>query len=181
MDEEQQKELAEDIRKHGLREPCGLWKDGDGKEWLLDGRNRLDAMALAKDADHESHFVTLRADTDPWTYVLSANVHRRHLTRAQKRALITKVLEAKPEQSNRQIAKQTGVDHKTVAKERAAAEGRGEIPHVDKATDTKGRRQPVKRSKPKHRRPRRRRRQPSPTRRSCKRWCRTCSATPRRS
>ena len=41
------------------------------------------------------------AETDPYAYVLSANVHRRHLTAEQKRELIAKVLKAQPEKSNR--------------------------------------------------------------------------------
>jgi ParB-like nuclease domain len=38
------RELVEDIRKHGLRANIVLWEDNDGKR-LLDGRNRLDALA----------------------------------------------------------------------------------------------------------------------------------------
>jgi len=56
--------------------------------------------------------------------------------------VIAKILKAKPEQSNRQIAKQVKVDHKTVGAIRAEGEGRGEIPHVEARTDTKGRKQP---------------------------------------
>ena len=45
-----------------------------------------------------------------------------------------------------QIAKQTRADHKTVGTVRAELEGRGEIPHVAKVTDTKGRKQPVRKA-----------------------------------
>jgi ParB-like chromosome segregation protein Spo0J len=38
--------LADDIRRHGLREPVSVIKDGRGYV-LLDGRSRLDAMELA--------------------------------------------------------------------------------------------------------------------------------------
>ena len=34
---------------------------------------------------------------DPYDFVLTANLHRRHLTADQKRDLIVKVLKAKPE------------------------------------------------------------------------------------
>jgi ParB-like nuclease domain len=37
--------LGEDIRKHGLRSPIVLWKaSAEGQVYLLDGRNRLDAI-----------------------------------------------------------------------------------------------------------------------------------------
>ena len=46
------------------------------------------------------------SEVDPCEFVLSANVHRRHLTAEQKRELIAKVLKAQPEKSNRQVAEQ---------------------------------------------------------------------------
>src|SRR5215471_11412447 len=46
----------------------------------------------------------LYGDADPYAYVVSANAHRRHLTREQKRELIEKLLRAQPDKSDRQIA-----------------------------------------------------------------------------
>ena len=46
--------------------------------------------------------------------MLSVNAHRRHLTLEQKRELITKLLKAHPSMSDRAIARQVGVDNKTV-------------------------------------------------------------------
>jgi hypothetical protein len=45
------------------------------------------------------------ANGDPYAFVISANIRRRHLTAEQKRDLIAKVLKAQPRKSNRQIAK----------------------------------------------------------------------------
>jgi hypothetical protein len=60
----------------------------------------LDIESL-KDRDHPIR-TQLNADVmDPYEYVLSANLHRRHLTADQKRELIAKVLKAKPEASVR--------------------------------------------------------------------------------
>jgi hypothetical protein len=87
---------------------------------------------------------TVAPPADPYEFVISANIHRRHLTAEQKRELIAKLLKAKPEVSDRQIAKQVKVDHKTVATVRKGRELRGEIPHVEARTDTKGRKQPAK-------------------------------------
>ena len=137
---------------------------------LLDGRSRLDAMAAVglkfefKRGNRRSgpflRFLNSELcgfnepikvkvveipEEEVKDYVDSANLHRRHLTTEQKRDLIAKLLKAKPEQSDRQIAKQVKVDNKTVGKVRAEQEAREEIPHVEKRKDTKGRKQPAKR------------------------------------
>jgi hypothetical protein len=49
------------------------------------------------------------------------------------------LIKAQPEKSDRQIAEQAEVDHKTVAAARQEKEARGEIPHVEVRSDTKGR------------------------------------------
>src|SRR5262249_28528431 len=101
----------------------------DDDVFLLDGRNRLSALelnggnifeeypvqgggtALALDApitfmygesrNGESLF---RDQTDPFEFVVSANLHRRHLTDEQKRELIAALLKAKPERSDVETA-----------------------------------------------------------------------------
>jgi DNA-binding Lrp family transcriptional regulator len=89
--------------------------------------------------------VQRRPDTDPYAYVISANIHRRHLTAEQKRELIAKLLRAMPEKSNRQIAKQVKASHPHVAKVRAELEKTGDVETVSTSIDTKGRKQPAKR------------------------------------
>jgi hypothetical protein len=68
-------QLAADIRANGLREAIVLH---DGQ--VLDGRNRLAACKLA---GVEPHYRD-HDGTDPIAYVLSANVHRRHLSTGQR-------------------------------------------------------------------------------------------------
>ena len=79
---------------------------------------------------------------DPFSYVLSANLHRRHLSVEQKRDLVANVLKAQPNKSNLAIARQVKVSDKTVAKVRRVLTRRSEIPNVGTITDAKGRRQP---------------------------------------
>jgi ParB-like chromosome segregation protein Spo0J len=143
MSEGEIKELAEDIKKNGQREPVTIipYKDGYA---LLDGRGRLAACQLLGIRVRESYILN---PIDPYAFVLSMNLHRRHLTAEQKRNVIAAVLKHNAEQSNRQAAKKTGTDHKTVGKVREELEGRGEIPHVETREDTKGRKQPGKRPK----------------------------------
>ena len=152
MSESELRELGDDIKRHCLHNPIVIFTDRDGAERLLDGRNRLDAMELVglpivKDGKLEPGLVPtciLHHNEDPFAWVLSANIHRRHLTSEQKRDVVAKLLKAKPAQSNLAIAKQVKVDDKTVAKVRAELEARSEIPNVKTRTDSKGREQPAK-------------------------------------
>jgi hypothetical protein len=150
MSEAELRELADDIEKHGLREPIALYQpDPTEDPQLLDGQNRLDALELLNqlcfhDPDEWSdgsidlfgeYFLTIDdRSVDPYAYVLSKNVHRRHLTADQRRELIAKVLKATPEASNRQIAKQVKADDKTVAKVRGELEATAEIPQLERTT-----------------------------------------------
>jgi hypothetical protein len=68
-------QLVEDIRINGLREPIAFTPDGQ----LLDGRNRYRAC-MEIGVDPQSKIV----DAEPVAYVLSANIHRRHLTDRQR-------------------------------------------------------------------------------------------------
>jgi len=138
--------LVADINTNRLRDEIILYEG-----MILDGRNRYralrtlgldpeqirDRLCVTKDCIDEHH-------GGPAAYVISANIHRRHLTTEQKRELITKLIKAAPEKSDRQIAAVAKVDHKTVGVARARVEGRGEIPHVEERTDTKGRKQPAR-------------------------------------
>ena len=138
------------------RVPCGLS--------LLDGRNRLAAierafddpgqrkaalsvalrggfMALGVSIAQPRH---LNAHTDPFAFVISANIHRRHLTAEQKRKIVAQVLRADPERSNRQVAEMVKVGHPTVARVRQGLEASGDVEHRSTRTDSKGRQQPAK-------------------------------------
>ena len=87
-------------------------------------------------------------DVDPAAFVVSLNVHRRHLTTEQKRQAIADHIKAGPTASDREIGRKVGADNKTVAKVRADLEARGEIPHVSTRTDSAGRKQPAAKPKP---------------------------------
>jgi hypothetical protein len=174
MSEAELRELAADIKKSGLAASIAVWYPADAllaktkpKGMLIDGRNRLDALASVgllgvNDKGelttplwgHESGWLSectgfLLEECfyggDPYAIALSLNVHRRHLSAEQRRELIAKVLKATPEKSNNQIANQVKADDKTVGRVRADLESRSEIPNVDARTDTKGRKQPAKR------------------------------------
>src|SRR5262249_40373226 len=76
-------------------------------------------------------FILLGRDVDPWAYVISANLHRRHLTAEQKRALIAKLIKATPEKSDRQIAETVKASPTTVGMVRAEMEATGDVSKLD--------------------------------------------------
>ncbi len=173
MSDDELRELAADIKAHGLKQPIVSWSPGyvgdgvkDRPRYVLDGISRLDAMELAglplvsdageltgarfdplweKERVHSTASGwQIKPGTDPYAYVISANIRRRHLTAEQKRELIAKLIKATPEKSDRAIAKIAKVDHKTVGAVRGNLEARGEVPHVATRKDAKGRRQPAR-------------------------------------
>jgi hypothetical protein len=160
--------LGEDIKATGLKSPIAITAKNVRGRWeyaLLDGRNRLDAMELVdiKFAlvlkkghccfeiksilpydclDFFPDALVINGDA-AYAYVVSANIHRRHLTAEQRQERLVQLIAAAPQKSNRQIGKETGVDHKTIARARAKGEDVGRIPHVETRTDSKGRAQPA--------------------------------------
>lgn len=138
-------ELRASIEKHGVQVPVIVDEHGA----ILDGHHR---ERIAREFGIECPRVVREGLTDEQkrTLARTLNTARRHLTREQLRALITGQLSDTPERSDRQIAKDMGVSHHTVASERERLVGRGQIAHVEKRTDSKGRRQPAKKVVPSH-------------------------------
>jgi hypothetical protein len=177
MSESELRALGEDIKKNGLRVAVAVFKEQKHfPPVLLDGRNRLAAMEAAdigiraesagSDADPQVklwfrptdkdmwlpiEIVEARgdhADGNPFEYVVSANIHRRHLTGEQKRELIGKLLKATPEKSNRQIAATVKVSHVTVGAVRAEMESTGQIDQLVETVGKDRKARPSKRKRP---------------------------------
>jgi hypothetical protein len=150
-------EMGNDIEKRGLQQAIVIYVDPNGKEWLLDARNRLAAMeavgigfklernpicweiVITSEGEEydavrnlpDTFGTRIVQDIDPYDYVISANIRRRQLTAKQKREVIGRLLNVDPGKSNREIGGMIGVDHKTVALVRAEKEASGEFPHID--------------------------------------------------
>jgi hypothetical protein len=105
--------LVEDIGARGILVPITIYQ---GK--ILDGRNRYNAGKAANYKFSQRDFRELAGGLDAEAFVISTNIHRRQLSSQQKRDVIGKLIEAKPDHSDRAIAKLAGVDNKTVAKVR---------------------------------------------------------------
>ena len=97
MEQEELNKLADDIAANGLMEPIVIYQGQ-----ILDGRNRLAACTLA---DVEPKFVEAEDVASPTIYVLSRNLHRRHLTVSQRAAIAADTAEMLREEAHyRQIA-----------------------------------------------------------------------------
>ena len=156
LPEDKLRELGENIKKNGLRQPVVVWyevlgsrlsEDNEQQPYLLDGRNRLDAMELVgiptvspenylrqhvgREVLKKSVSATLVSAPlgssglgdfkespgevpDPAAYVISANIRRRHLTKAQQVSLIVRVVEAGEKFANRE--KGESIDSAKVAR-----------------------------------------------------------------
>jgi ParB-like nuclease domain len=153
------KELAEDIKKNGQREPATYIKDATGQIILLDGRNRLDALELLGRKielnDSTIFQQQLSADIDIYAYIASKNIHRRHLTAKRKRELMVQF--ADWTKSDRAIADEFKTNKNTVGRVRKEFEKKATVPigTVGKRTGKDGRvrKKPKTSGKPKKLKP----------------------------
>jgi transposase len=80
----------------------------------------------------------------PMVYVVSLNLHRRHLTAEQRRDDVAALFKDNPKQSNRKVAEKVGVDHKTVGTVRQQLESTGEIPQLSQTEGKDGKARPAR-------------------------------------
>jgi|688.fasta_scaffold42858_9 hypothetical protein len=83
MSDEEFAGLKADIEENGLREPIVVWCDQ-----VIDGRNRLKAC---EEIGVDPAFWELPDECDPWKFVISHNLHRRHLTSSQRAMVAAKL------------------------------------------------------------------------------------------
>jgi len=117
MSDEELEALGQDILENGLREPIKIMRVRKAKQiaenafsqptMLLDGRNRLEAMErVGIDLDSCAvKYQFVNSSRPPFTfdavaYIISLNIHRRHLTKQQQAELIVAAVKAgeKPRQ-----------------------------------------------------------------------------------
>lgn len=127
---EEYSELEASVKEHGIQVPILIDEDGV----VIDGHHRQ-KIAQELGIRCPKRQVIDKTESEKRTLALSLNVHRRHLSREQKRALIAESIKADPQLSNREHARRMGVDDKTVGTARRDLEESAEIPHFDKRID----------------------------------------------
>ncbi len=90
MSDEEIGQLAVDIRTNGLRQPI-VTIDENGDRLILDGRNRDRACAIA---GVPKAYIPFGGD-DPYAFVVSANLHRRHLSPTERAFLAERLANLK--------------------------------------------------------------------------------------
>jgi hypothetical protein len=151
-------ELVGDIHRRGLRVPIVTFEDK-----TLDGCNRGRACEKAGYSLRPEDIVRFEdkfrnvdepdVQKDAARFVVTMNIHRRNLTPDTRKTFLKKLLSLHPEMSDRAIAAMAKTHHHAVADVRKEEEGRGNLSHAERRTDTKGRRQPARKAKPKGRIP----------------------------
>jgi site-specific DNA-methyltransferase (adenine-specific) len=134
-------ELTDDIRARGGLVPVVVTDQDE----VLDGQHRLGIAAKLL-------LPLVPLDVKPGlTYdqkrelAVNLNLHRRHLSREQKRELIARRLKENPDWSNNRVASLLNVDDKTVKKVRLALESTSDIPKTDRVAGKDGSIRPSRR------------------------------------
>lgn len=138
---DEQAALIADIKRNGLLSAIVLHEDQ-----ILDGWHRYRACIAAGIAPRYEPFdyvVEAAAESadrkmTPAEFVCSANAHRRHLTREQRREVVAALLKADPTMSNRAIGKVAKVADNTVRAVRTELEAGAQIAHLSERTGTDG-------------------------------------------
>lgn len=130
--------LVADIKACGLREPITPYQ---GK--ILDGWNRYRACQNAK---VEPQFVEFKGtDAEAKAFLISVNIHRRHLNPETRRTLLAELIKTDPSKSNRQIAEQAKVSHHTVGDVRNELEATEQLARLESTTGADGKKRTSKR------------------------------------
>lgn len=105
LPESELKELAEDIKTNGLKNPVYIYQDK-----ILDGRNRYLACKMA---DVKPKLIKFQGDDkDALAFVISENLKRRHLSTSQRAMIAAELVtskEGRPKKEDSESQKTTSV------------------------------------------------------------------------
>jgi ParB/RepB/Spo0J family partition protein len=109
LDDDELSELANDIAENGLQTPLVVG-ELNGEMVLIDGRNRRRACQLVNVEPTYQLF-----SGDAVEFILSANIHRRHLTKGQRAMAVARVrLVSNQASTVRSAAQAAGISHARV-------------------------------------------------------------------
>lgn len=134
--------LERSIIAHGVLVPVEYDEAGE----IIDGHHRVEICESLGLVDWPRFVRKGLSEVDKRTLSRELNFARRHLTTAQKQAVIADQLRDTPSISSRAIAGMLGVDHKTVASVRTRLASTGEIPQFDETTGKDGKDRPSRKT-----------------------------------
>jgi len=103
--------LQANVAENGILQQIVLYQGQ-----ILDGRNRYKAAKACGHTFKPENFKQFTGTlAEAEAFVISTNVHRRHLSNAQKGEFIKLMIQKNPDATNRQIARLTQLSHTTVA------------------------------------------------------------------
>ena len=141
LTDEEYQALKDDIAERGVMVPVEYDEDGA----ILDGHHRVRACRELGVEDWPTVTRGGMDEADKRRYVRALNLKRRHLNREQTRELIADALRDEPGRSNRQHARDLGVDDHTVRAVRERLEATAEIPQLDRREGADGKVRPAQR------------------------------------
>lgn len=137
-------ELEQSIRENGVQVPITVGPDGR----IIDGHHRDE---IARKHDLHCPRVTARGNEQKLrSLAFSLNLHRRHLTREQKRQIVAESIKADPQLSDREHGRRAGVSKNTAAAVRDELTESGQVDHFPERIDprTGNASQPASRPRP---------------------------------
>lgn len=138
LSDEEYNELKSDIASRGVMIPIEFDENGN----VLDGHHRLKACGELGITDYPKVIRAGLSEEEKYTHARKLNMARRHLTQEQKRSLIQQQLQATPEKSDRQIARDLGISNKTVSTHRKEMEENGELCKLHSSIGADGKERP---------------------------------------
>jgi ParB-like chromosome segregation protein Spo0J len=116
--------ICASIKEQGIINQLTIWRDEDGKWWIIDGQCRI---LCGKRVGHPFTTANFKVFTGSLAaavkYVEVANGHRRHLTAKEKEARALKLIEQHPHYPSRKLALMAGLSHSTIIRLRKTQEG----------------------------------------------------------
>lgn len=119
-------ELVADVRTNGLMEPIVRTYEGE----ILDGRNRFLACV---ETGKKLRYVAYTGN--PWTFVISTNLHRRHLTDTQRAIIAGKIADRAVGRPIEEMASAEAINGEVPSRIEAA-----ELLHVSRSSVERARR-----------------------------------------
>lgn len=111
-------QLSRDIKEQGLQQSIVVHE-----EQILDGRNRFKACEMA---GVKPHFEKFNGGGSPIAFVVSANLHRRHLKVGQRAAVAVNVLPLLEEEARKRAVKAGEIGGRSKGKEKLPDPSKGQ-------------------------------------------------------